>query len=233
MNAPRELYNKTADIYDVRHTMSPMTGWLEKHEKVLMERFCRGKTIELGCGTGRWLGNNRIGMDISERMLAISKGKGFGPLIQGDAECTPFKTGSFDTVLCLFGTLNMCDYRKAVGEISRITRPGGTAMISIASMWDGCKNYLVKRRTRSPKKTKKLRIYTERMRLYLFEKNELIKLFSMNGFRLEHFSSLFILQNPRWGSHERFSLLERVSLYFDRFFPQDYGAMYLMVFRKG
>jgi len=232
MNNPRELYNKTAFMYDEKHLPCPMTRWLEKHEEKLIKRFGRGRTLELGCGTGRWLKSNNVGLDISEKMLALSRKKGFELLVQGNSEQTPFKPDSFDTVLCLFGVLNMCDYPKTIREMGRILKPGGTAIISVASIWDSYKTYSEKKKAENPLKTKKFRVQTERIRLSLFDKNELVDVFSKNNFILEQFESLFILRNPHWGSHERFSLKQKLSLRLDRFFPKEYGAMYLMAFRK-
>ncbi len=232
MNTPRELYNKTAFMYDEKHITCPMTKWLEKHEEKMIEKFAGGKTLEVGCGTGRWMRKGFVGLDISERMLYFSKRKGLGPLVQGSCEKSPFKPESFDTILCLFGVLNMCDFSESVKEIGRILKPGGTVIMSVASIWDSYKTYSEKKRARNPLRSKKFRVQTERIRITLFEKKELVDVFSKNSLELEHFDSLFILENPKWGSHKKFSFRQRLKLWLDRFLPKDYGAMYLMVFRK-
>ena len=52
-------------------------------------------------------------------------------LVEGDAEELPFPEASFDAVLSVFGSMFAPDHARAVGELLRVCRPGGT--IALAS----------------------------------------------------------------------------------------------------
>ena len=92
--------------------------------------------IELGCGTAyvsAWLtrrGARPIGLDNSPVQLATARrfraefGPGF-PLIQGDAERTPFPDASFDYAISEYGAAIWCDPYAWIPEAARILRPGG------------------------------------------------------------------------------------------------------------
>ncbi|MBQ8958849.1 MAG: bifunctional demethylmenaquinone methyltransferase/2-methoxy-6-polyprenyl-1,4-benzoquinol methylase UbiE [Bacteroidales bacterium] len=82
-----------------------------------------------------------IGMDISEKMLAIGKEKikkqniGNQVIIQdGDAAALPFENDTFDAVTCAFGIRNFEDLGKGLSEISRVTKPNGKICILEFSM---------------------------------------------------------------------------------------------------
>ena len=96
-----------------------------------------GKDIlEFGCGGAQWstaLARNGalpVGFDLSERQLepcpapAVRDGVAF-PLVQADAERTPFRDASFDIVFADYGAFLFADPYRAVPEAARILRPGG------------------------------------------------------------------------------------------------------------
>jgi demethylmenaquinone methyltransferase / 2-methoxy-6-polyprenyl-1,4-benzoquinol methylase len=77
-----------------------------------------------------------VGVDPSEKMLAIGRGKvekaGLAPrieLVVGDAETLPFPDRSFDGVCIAFGIRNVPDRERALREMTRVTRPGGRIAI--------------------------------------------------------------------------------------------------------
>jgi len=92
--------------------------------------------VELGCGTGyvsAWLmrrGARPIGMDISSAQLATAR-KLQGefdlsfPLVQADAERSPFRDESFDLAISEYGASIWCDPYRWIPETARILRPGG------------------------------------------------------------------------------------------------------------
>jgi ubiquinone/menaquinone biosynthesis C-methylase UbiE len=51
-----------------------------------------------------------------------------------DAARLDFATASFDAVFCIFGIMVIPDYRAALAEMARVTKPGGRAAIV---MWNG------------------------------------------------------------------------------------------------
>ena len=77
-----------------------------------------------------------IGMDISEKMLAIGKEKvgrqGLENQIElqlGDAASLPFDDNSFDAVTVAFGVRNFEDREQGISEIHRVLKPNGHAII--------------------------------------------------------------------------------------------------------
>jgi ubiquinone/menaquinone biosynthesis C-methylase UbiE len=92
--------------------------------------------LELGCGTGyvsAWAaraGAKPVGLDNSARQLATARRmqREFGlmfPLIQADAERTPFADASFDLVISEYGASIWCDPYRWVPQAARLLRPGG------------------------------------------------------------------------------------------------------------
>ena len=213
MNA-REVYNRTADMYNQKHD-SPATRHLRKREQALMERYVGGRVLDVGCGTGYWLGPNTVGIDISERMLRLSRGK--APLVQASGENLPFRDGIFDTVTCMFSVLNLMNPVLFAKEASRVLRPGGTLVMSLAST----------------KERGKFRIAGTKLRLNLLSRKEVEDIFRKAGFIPEHFDGLFVFERPVWGLWKPFPLSGRIKLALERVFGRkENGRMYLYAFRK-
>ena len=224
----KEFYDKAAAHYDVRHE-SPASRRLRKIEKRLIDKYAKGRVLDIGCGTGYHMmqkgtdnGNENgvaldiVGIDISENMLRIARSNNLN-VKKGSAEKIPFPDNSFDTIFCFFAVLNMCDSVSAVNEMSRVVKPGGNVLLSLSSIHD-------KRHFKISKHKVELK--------KLFTKGGLISLFEQNGFELESFDSAFRNKRPRWGDYGRVPLRERFSLWLDRFRPVENGVVYLAVFRK-
>jgi demethylmenaquinone methyltransferase/2-methoxy-6-polyprenyl-1,4-benzoquinol methylase len=84
------------------------------------------------------------GIDVSEEMLAIGKGKvelsPFGAKIElrkGSALDLPFDDGLFDCVTLSFGIRNVTDVSLCLRQILRVLRPGGTVLILETSLPEG------------------------------------------------------------------------------------------------
>jgi ubiquinone/menaquinone biosynthesis C-methylase UbiE len=135
-------------------------------------------------------------------------------LVEGKAEHLPFGDNTFDTVLCMFSTLNLCDYPKALAEMQRVLKPSGKAVLSVSSIWDN-----------DGKTEKRIRIEKEILRLHLFNANELRAEIEKVGFSILHFDSLFRAKRPRWGDWTS-SVEDDLAQFVER------GAMYLCVVEK-
>ena len=91
----------------------------------------RGRTLDLGCGTGRSLplapaGVTLIGLDPSSDALRRARRRApHVPLVRASAEALPFRDGSFDTVLSGLVFCSVPDARRGLGEVKRVLRPGG------------------------------------------------------------------------------------------------------------
>jgi SAM-dependent methyltransferase len=113
----------------------------------------RGRTLELGCGTGRIsvplvrAGVRLVGLDRSEAMLAqalnrarrlraASRPSGKPPhtkrlhLMRGDIRWLPFAPATFNLVIAPYGILQSLirdrDVRDTLASVARVLKPGGT-----------------------------------------------------------------------------------------------------------
>lgn len=136
---PAEAYDLAAAFYD---TWSWQTFWRE-HELPLVSEEIEasglesGELIDLGCGTGYYLGqltprfSRSVGVDISEGMLAVAAAAHPNvEFLKADLTDIPFHDGSFDVALSCRTMTHVNDPRKALGEIARVLRPGGIAIIT-------------------------------------------------------------------------------------------------------
>ncbi|MEM7819368.1 MAG: methyltransferase domain-containing protein [Candidatus Aenigmatarchaeota archaeon] len=231
---PREFYEETAKNYDKRHN-NPTTKHMRKIDEYIIKKYSKGLVLDIGCGTGEYvkLLNNGIGIDISYNMLRESKNKTKNPLIKASAENLPFKDNLFDTILCMFTVLNLCDFEKSVNEMNRVLKKDGVTIVSVASIWDQMDKSLIKRFYSKEKSIKKkVRIDGYRINFYLFSREDFINLFKKNGFELVKFSGLFILQRPYWGWYRNFTKFEKFKLFIEKIFPKKAARLYYGIFKK-
>ena len=73
-------------------------------------------------------GASVVACDFSLGMLRAGRGRGV-PLVAGDALALPFADASFDAVTISFGLRNVADTGQALGEMLRVTRPGGRLVV--------------------------------------------------------------------------------------------------------
>ena len=91
----------------------------------------RGRTLDLGCGTGRNLpllppGVRAVGVDPCAQSLARAGRRSPGSmLVQARAEALPFRDGTFDTVASGLVLCSVADPGQAASEMLRVLAPGG------------------------------------------------------------------------------------------------------------
>jgi ubiquinone/menaquinone biosynthesis C-methylase UbiE len=91
----------------------------------------RGRTVDLGCGTGRNLplyGSDVrvIGVDPERRSLRRARQRAPRvPLVQARAEALPFRAASVDTVVSGLVFCSVDDPRRGLAEVTRVLRPDG------------------------------------------------------------------------------------------------------------
>jgi ubiquinone/menaquinone biosynthesis C-methylase UbiE len=98
-----------------------------------------GEVLEVAVGTGPNLACypaevTLTGLDLSSGMLELarSRARDLGRAVtlrQGSAHELPFAEASFDTVVCTFGLCAIPDPAAAVGEMTRVLRPGGRLIL--------------------------------------------------------------------------------------------------------
>ncbi|MEO5720099.1 MAG: class I SAM-dependent methyltransferase [Chthoniobacterales bacterium] len=101
------------------------------------------KLLDAGCGSGGMLARVRrhfpssslTGMDYVPRALELTRERDLrAELVHGSADALPFAENAFDVVLSLdVIVLAGIDDQKAVQEMHRVLRPGGTLLINVAA----------------------------------------------------------------------------------------------------
>ena len=95
------------------------------------------RACDVGCGEGRFSrmlaerGAEVIGVDPTIALLRESKRRDRnGRYIVADAEALPLASDSFDLVISYLVLLDIPDFRAAVREMTRITKPGGRILVA-------------------------------------------------------------------------------------------------------
>lgn len=105
-------------------------GWLGRARRWLVAGT-RGRTLELGAGTGRDLplypsGQPVIALDPHPQNIDAARRRAPSvPHVRARAEALPFRDGSFDTVVSSLVFCSVDDPAAGLAEIRRVLRPGG------------------------------------------------------------------------------------------------------------
>jgi SAM-dependent methyltransferase len=116
----------------------------------LLRRYlgAEDRVLDVGCANGIFLRlvapecAHAVGVDINERMLGLARAKleedgiANAGLVSGSATALPFADGEFDLVYSFSTLLLVPDVGRALGEISRILRPGGTAILDFTGRFN-------------------------------------------------------------------------------------------------
>ncbi len=141
-NALHELqWDRTsaADYDQLCHDNGPV--W--KAIDTLAMQYCSGESLEVCCGSGRFLevlrGSSRVkrvlGIDISIGMLRTAWKRGHRGLVQASADDLPVRSGTMDTVASSGSGLSFLDREKTYAEIARVLRPGGFFVFDLLNYW--------------------------------------------------------------------------------------------------
>lgn len=117
--------------------------WHAGRREILREALARHlepnrprRLLDVGCGPG---GNIRFlrdfgtvtGVDEAQIALDFAKGCGYETLQLGDAEALPFPDGAFDAAACLDCLEHIRGDERALAEIFRVLKPGGTFLLAV------------------------------------------------------------------------------------------------------
>ena len=140
----RDNFDAIARRYDLTNRVISCgvdLRWRRKAARQLRDLPAGSVVLDLACGTCdmtrellRQNGALRVlGVDLSRNMLALATRKvpRAAPvrLVNAPAEALPFPDRSFDGAMIAFGIRNVPDYRAGLGEMLRVLRAGGRAVI--------------------------------------------------------------------------------------------------------
>ena len=132
MSEPRVAdYDNVADRYDRRYTLLRYDGVRDALINFLGEG--RPRVLEVGCGTGHWLGvaqpraGRAAGVDLSSGMLARARAAlpPSIPILRARAEDLPWIDAAFDRIYCINALHHFSDRFRFFIEARRLLRPGG------------------------------------------------------------------------------------------------------------
>jgi len=116
------LYDGLCAVME-RTGLAPWRQWLAAG--------AQGRTLDVGCGTGRGLslygaGARVVGLDPAGDSLTRARRRAPRvPLVQGSAEALPFRAGVFDTVVSSLVFCSVSNQESGLAEVRRVLRPDG------------------------------------------------------------------------------------------------------------
>jgi demethylmenaquinone methyltransferase/2-methoxy-6-polyprenyl-1,4-benzoquinol methylase len=139
------MFDRIAGLYDRMNTV--MTAGLHHRWRRRAAELAAvptgGRALDVATGTGDLAlelasrvgpSGAVVGSDFSERMLELARSKATGAGLPVRFETAnalelPYADQSFDAVTVGFGARNFSDLRRGLGEMVRVTRPGGRVVI--------------------------------------------------------------------------------------------------------
>lgn len=135
-DAVTRRYDRIARFYDLIDKPMDLLGVARRRERLLGR--ARGRTLEVGVGTGRNLGVypegvQLTGIDVSANMLAKAQRStaraGDVTLELGDVQRLAFGDDSFDTVTATCVFCSVADPVAGLREVARVVRPDGQVLL--------------------------------------------------------------------------------------------------------
>jgi ubiquinone/menaquinone biosynthesis C-methylase UbiE len=136
----REIFESWAEHYATERGQLPT---FRSQVDIVLKMLAgeSGRVLDIGCAAGseivdlRRLGFSVLGIDLAPTMLQFAhrrfENDGQVHFCQADIDQLPFPPDSMDHVVCLGVFEFLPDYGRALREIRRVLRPGGTAVFAI------------------------------------------------------------------------------------------------------
>lgn len=142
-----DYFDEVADGYFDRYDLPDSGGEsLRERKRRLFELLGApgGRILDVGCGPGVMAadvtsaGWDFTGVDASPRMIRDARRRLSGASAVrfgvADATALPFRSGTFDAVICTGVIDRVPDRTKAVVEMARVLRPGGSLLVSFPNL---------------------------------------------------------------------------------------------------
>jgi SAM-dependent methyltransferase len=133
-DAIAEKYDDSLPAHVIEHYLRKRLAFIQRYTEP-------GRTLDLGCGTGLLAervaaaGYTVTGLDPSRNMLRhLRHRRPDVATVTGGGEALPFADGSFDLTYCIAVMHHVAEpdaVRRTLGEMARVTRPGGHVLV-----WD-------------------------------------------------------------------------------------------------
>ncbi len=135
----KEAFARIADRYVMtNHVLSMgMDVWWRKVVTGRIKRLNPAKLLDVASGTGDLALDIQdalpqtkvIATDFCAEMLEHASSRGVHQTLVADALDLPYPDGEFDVVTVAFGLRNMSDYERALKEMRRVLKTGGSLVI--------------------------------------------------------------------------------------------------------
>ena len=141
-NEINDYYNEIAQDYDHSRFGNSYGEFIDYQEKIivaqLLENISRSETLDMACGTGRFLDFADFGIDASEKMLEIAKQKyPHLSLYQEDATKTHFDANAFSAIISFHFLMHLDKNtaKEVINECDRILNKNGILIIDFPSKY--------------------------------------------------------------------------------------------------
>jgi ubiquinone/menaquinone biosynthesis C-methylase UbiE len=139
MNKVINYYNEIANDYYHSRFENSYGKFIDKQERIILDGLLTNKNevvLDLACGVGRLLNYATLGLDASEKMVALArKTNSDKKIILANAEETGIETNSIDTIICFhfFMHLDRIQTEKILQECYRILKKNGRLIFDLPS----------------------------------------------------------------------------------------------------
>lgn len=137
-NAIVDYYNNIAEDYDYSRFENSYGCYIDKQERIVLDKLNinPAHSLDLPCGTGRFLNYADYGCDASANMLKVAtRNWPNKTLVCGDAQNLPYENDTFDVVITmhLLMHLDHNSIQRIVKEVHRVLRTNGRWIVDVPS----------------------------------------------------------------------------------------------------
>jgi SAM-dependent methyltransferase len=129
------------------HELEETHWWYRGRRRVIAELLARvalppgAEILDAGCGSGRNMADLALlgtvtGVEVADVSVARARERGVGEVVQCSITELPFSDEQFDLAVCFDVVEHVDDQLRALAELHRVVRPGGTLVVTVpAYQW--------------------------------------------------------------------------------------------------